>query len=173
METVVSKKLYEAMFLIDSAKAASDWDGVITTIKNILEKSDADIVSIKKWGERKLAYDIKGKSRGTYILCYFRVDGKRIQEIEREIKLSEQIMRALILSAELMSQEDIDKQTPAMLAEKHDQQIAQKAAEKAAKPEEPIETAEPTTTSVLRQEDVGTDGIEEPKSADGGEESEK
>ena len=158
METVVSKKLYEAMFLIDSAKAASDWDGVITAIKNILEKAEADIVSIRKWGERKLAYEIKGKSRGTYILCYFRVNGKRIREIEREIKLSEQIMRALILSAESMSQEDIDKQTPAMLAEERQRPIVQEAAE----PEEPTEPVP-----------ADADEVEQPEQAEESEESKK
>jgi small subunit ribosomal protein S6 len=112
LETVVSKKLYEAMFLIDSAKASADWDGVLATIRNILEKADAEIDSITKWAERKLAYKINGKSRGTYILCYFRADGGRIREIEREIKLSEQIMRVLILSAESISREDIALGTP-------------------------------------------------------------
>jgi small subunit ribosomal protein S6 len=105
------------MFLIDSAKASADWDGVLATIRNILEKADAEIDSITKWAERKLAYKINGKSRGTYILCYFRADGERIREIEREIKLSEQIMRVLILSAESISREDIEKKTPAMLAD--------------------------------------------------------
>jgi len=99
LETVVNKKLYEAMFLVDSAQAV-DLDAVNATIKNILEKTEAEIVSIKKWDECKLAYEINGKTRGTYILCYFRARGKRILEIQRDVQLSEQIMRVLILSAE-------------------------------------------------------------------------
>ena len=43
----VTKKLYEAMFLVDSAHAAADWDGVNETIKNILERAEAEIVSQK------------------------------------------------------------------------------------------------------------------------------
>jgi small subunit ribosomal protein S6 len=118
LKTVVNKKLYEAMFLVDSAEAAGDWDGVNGAIRKILERAGAEIVSIRKWDERKLAYDINGKSRGTYILCYFRVDGVRIREIERDVQLSERIMRVLILCAEHMSQEDIEKDTPALLVEK-------------------------------------------------------
>lgn len=137
MKTVV-KKLYEAMFLIDSAQAASDWDGVNNAIKTILEKADAEIVSMRKWDERKLPYEIRGQSRGTYILCYFRVDGKKIQDIERDVQLSERIIRVLILSAEAMSQEDIERDTPAMEVEKHEQ----KAAVETAKPEEPKESLE-------------------------------
>ena len=76
-------KLYEAMFLVDSAEATTDWDGVTATIKNILEKAGAEIVSIRKWDDRKLAYEIKGKGKGTYILCYFKVGGSKLQGIKR------------------------------------------------------------------------------------------
>ena len=101
-------KLYEAMFLVDSAEATTDWDGVTATIKNILEKADAEIVSIRKWDDRKLAYTISGKGKGTYILCYFRAAGSKLQDIGRDTQLSERIMRALILCAEHRQTEDIE-----------------------------------------------------------------
>ena len=122
METETKNKLYEGMFLIDSSLAASDWDGINTTIRTILEKAEAEIVSIAKWDDRRLAYDIKGKTRGTYLLSYFRVDGERIQDIEKSVRLSEKIIRVLILSAERLRQEDIDKDTPAMKLEKEKEQ---------------------------------------------------
>lgn len=125
----VTKKLYEGMFLIDAARAGSEWESVISNITKILEKSEAEIVSIKKWDDRKLAYDIKGQSRGVYILCYFRVDGEKIQEIEKNIQLSEQIMRVLILNAEHLTQEDIDKDTPAIKAEKEEQEITDESSD--------------------------------------------
>ncbi len=121
METAV-KKLYEGLFLIDSALAASDWDGINALIKNILEKNGAEIDSMRKWDERKLAYDINRKSRGTYILVYFKAPGGSIRIIEREIRLSERVLRLLILNAEAMSKEDIEKDTPLMLVEKQSRQ---------------------------------------------------
>jgi len=117
LETI-TKQLYEGMFLVDVAKASSDWDGVISNITKILERSGSEIISIKKWDDRKLAYDIKGQSRGVYIISYFKVDGPKVQEIEKNLRLSEQVMRLLILNAELMTQEDIDRETPAAKAEK-------------------------------------------------------
>ena len=114
METIVNnKKLYEAMFLVDSAEAASDWEGINKLITSIFERADAEIVSLKKWDERKLAYTIKRQIRGTYILCYFRVDGGKIKDIERDVRLSERIMRVLILKAEHLTEQDIEKETPA------------------------------------------------------------
>ena len=112
MEIAVNRKLYEGMFLIDSAQAA-DWDVITTTIKNILKKADAEIVDMKKWDDRRLAYEIDGKIRGTYILCYFKADGAKIQDIEKAVQLSERIMRVLILSTDQMTAEDMAKDTPA------------------------------------------------------------
>ncbi len=123
IESIVNK-LYEAMFLVDSSQAAADWDGVQTRIRNILEKAQTEIASIKKWDERRLAYKINGQNRGTYILCFFRADGQKIREIERNVQLSDQIMRVLVLSAEAREHE-IEKDTPATAAHKRMQKAQQ------------------------------------------------
>jgi len=117
------------MFLVDSAvpeSAAADSpgdssrrigaDSISTAVRKILEKAGAEIVSMKKWDERRLAYEINGRNRGTYILCYFHADGQKIRQIERDAQLSELILRVLILSAaggEGRSKEDIEKDVAA------------------------------------------------------------
>ena len=157
METI-AKKLYEGMFLVDSAEAAADWDKVETSIKNILVRAEVEIVSVKKWDERKLAYEIGGKSRGTYILCYFRADGERIRDIERDVQLSELIMRVLILSAEHITQEGIEKETPAMLVERQKREVAEAAVEVAGPEQASAEQASAMTDAAL---EVSEEGAEE------------
>jgi len=154
VETVVTRKLYEGMFLVDSAQA-SDWDATITILESVLKRADAEIVSIRKWDERRLAYEINGKSRGAYILCYFRADGEKIQDIEKAVQLSEQIMRVLILSTEQMTPEDIEKDTPAMKAEKEKEEAAGNASGGDSEPESPdeptAETGEAESAGVAEQ----------------------
>ncbi|MCK4292533.1 MAG: 30S ribosomal protein S6 [Planctomycetes bacterium] len=152
METVVGKKLYEGMFLVDSAQA-SDWDATIATLEKVLERADAEDVSMRKWDERRLAYEINGKSRGTYILCYFKADGEKIQEIEKAVQLSERIMRVLILSTEQMTAEHIDKDTPATRVEK---EAAAKEAAQAAEAEQESSEQEPAEAGeVETKEEAG------------------
>lgn len=127
META-TKKLYEAMFLVDSALAGSDWDGLTETIKNILQRAEVEIISLQKWGERKLAYEIDHKSRGTYILCYFRADGRAISGIEKDVRLSERIMRVLILRCDKHMTEQLERD----LTAEHEQGVP---AERGPKPE--------------------------------------
>ena len=151
-----TKKLYEAMFLVDSAQAASDWEGVNKAIRTILERAGAEIVSMRKWDERKLTYEIQRHSRGTYILCYFRAGGEKIRDIERDVQLSERIVRVLILSAEAMSQADIEKETPLMQAEKQKKKAAAAADEsEQAEESNKTERAEDSPeTALLEAEDA-------------------
>jgi len=130
LETV-AKKLYEAMFLVDSALAGADWDGVLATIKSTLQRAEAEVVSLRKWADKRLAYEIDHKTKGTYILCYFRADGKRIGDIERDVQLSERIMRVLILNAEKQTLEGVEKDTSVMPAEKQKAQAPKTETEQA------------------------------------------
>lgn len=121
METV-TKRLYEGMFLVDSAQAAADWNGVNDAIEKVLTKNGAEIVSIRKWDDRRLAYEINKKSRGTYILTYFNVAPENLDAIERAVQLSEIIIRVLILRTDKMTQEDMEKPTPAMTSDTRENQ---------------------------------------------------
>ncbi|MCI0498806.1 MAG: 30S ribosomal protein S6 [Planctomycetales bacterium] len=112
METAV-KRLYEGMFLVDSALAAQDWQGILDEVLRILNRAGAEVVSLRKWDERHLCYDIQRKSRGTYILAYFNCDTDKVKGIERDVQLSERMMRALVLRTDGMTQQDIEKATPA------------------------------------------------------------
>jgi len=155
IESIVNK-LYEAMFLVDSSQAAADWDGVQTRIRNILEKAQTEIASIKKWDERRLAYKINGQNRGTYILCFFRADGQKIREIERNVQLSDQIMRVLVLSAEAREHE-IEKDTPATAAHKRIQKAQQQDAQKTRTEHTPAEQSSDATADKTAAEPAEQD----------------
>ncbi len=140
METVV-KRLYEAMFLVDSAQAAADWEGTLSVIKNILQRADAEIVSLRKWQERKLAYDIDRKARGTYILCYFKADGRRVSGIEKDVQLSEKVMRVLVLTTEKRPAEMIERDIAGLPEEKASEPSSD-ADERKTRAEEPSSDAD-------------------------------
>lgn len=97
---------YEAMFLIGQA-AAADLTGVIDHIKEILARGHAEIIAMRKWDERRLAYEIKKQKRGLYILCYFKAPNDQLGHIERDCNLSEKVVRALILRADHLTMDEI------------------------------------------------------------------
>ncbi len=142
------------MFLVDSAQAAADWDGTMGVIHTVLERAGAEIVMLKKWAEKKLAYDINHKERGTYILTYFKADGARISGMENDVRLSEKIMRVLILSADERPQDCIDRD----LSQEH-----------VVSSEEPVvdRISEPEETEEISGELDEAEGLDDGDSAEG------
>ena len=96
----MTKNLYEAMFLLDNREAKKGFDFCRDFITKLLTKYGAEPRVVRKWDERKLAYDVKHQKRATYILAYFDGPADAIAKIERESQLSEVILRALLVRAE-------------------------------------------------------------------------
>ncbi len=90
-------KLYEAMFIIDSAKAKEDYAKMEAECLGCLTRHGAEIVKAVKWDERRLTYDIKKVRRGTFILVHFNSEPGGISKMERQCALNENILRVLIL----------------------------------------------------------------------------
>ena len=105
------KNTYEGMFLVPPSQ--SDFEHAGQPIRAVLDRSEAEILSIKPWDERRLAYDIRGNRRGLYVLTYFKVAPDRISEIEHECQLNEGILRVLILRRDQVTAEQLEAQTPA------------------------------------------------------------
>lgn len=97
---------YEAMFMISQAVAA-DFSGAIAHINEILSRGHAEVIAMKKWDERRLAYEIKGQKRAIFILAYFKSTGDGFAHIERDCNLSEKVMRALITRCDHLSVEEM------------------------------------------------------------------
>ena len=89
--------MYEALFIIDNAHANTEWDAVVKHIQDILQKNGAEILKTEKWGEKKLAYKVKGHKRGTYLLVHFNAKNTAVPTIRRDFQLSDYIVRSLIV----------------------------------------------------------------------------
>jgi small subunit ribosomal protein S6 len=98
-------RLYEGMFLIDSNLAAKDWTELETHIQEILKRNRAELLYSERWPDRRLAYDIKGCKKGTYYLTYFNAQPDSIREIENDSRLSERILRLLIIQEQGLDRE--------------------------------------------------------------------
>lgn len=93
-------RLYEALILLNQRAVAEDFSGCVDHVRELFSRADAELVVLRRWDERKLAYEIKGQKRGTFLLAYFRAAARQIVNIERDCNLSEQVLRVLIIQAE-------------------------------------------------------------------------
>jgi len=161
------KKTYEGMFLLDAGK--SDFEAASEPIRTVLERYGAEILSLKPWEERRLAYPIKGRRRGAYALTYFKADPSRISEIEHDFGLNEDILRVLILRREHLSEDVINAETPSMIAsrEAKQRQLARetRAAEAQAAESQPPTAAEPAPVDEAAKTNE-TEQLDSEKTAD-------
>ena len=97
---------YEAMFLIGQSTAA-DLGAVVTHIDDLLERCNAKLVSMAKWDERRMAYEIDKQKRGLYIITYFEAPAQQIAQLDRDCQMSETIMRVLITRADHLTLEEM------------------------------------------------------------------
>ena len=102
---------YEAMFLFPPP-GTTDVDGMQKAAQGIIERHGGKIIFIKKWDERKLAYEIKKQKRGTYIVAFYEGPGASVGAIERDVNLSEDILRVLVTRADHLSQKEMEAVEP-------------------------------------------------------------
>ncbi len=105
-ETQVRTGIYEAMFLASQTAAASFGD-LIDHINSLFERAHAEVIAMKKWDERRLAYEIDKQKRGVYILAYFKCPTDMVPHLERDVVISDKILRVLITSADHLTDEEI------------------------------------------------------------------
>jgi small subunit ribosomal protein S6 len=97
---------YEAMFLLGSAHA-TDVDAATKTVRGIIERHEGKIIVLKKWDERKLAYEIRGEKRGLYIIAFFTSPPAAIAPIERDVTLSDDILRVIVTKADHLNADEM------------------------------------------------------------------
>ncbi len=93
----MTQNVYEGMFLLDSSKTGGDWNQAQKTVQDILQRHKAVIIASRPWDERRLAYPIRGHKKGMYFLTYFRAEGPALAGIEGDCRISEVVMRQLVL----------------------------------------------------------------------------
>lgn len=88
---------YECLVLFDTTKIAGNQDAAKNTVHATLQKHGAEILASRNWDERKLAYPIDGQKKGLYYLAYFKADSSKIDPIQGDFKLNEQILRFMTI----------------------------------------------------------------------------
>jgi small subunit ribosomal protein S6 len=114
------------MFLVDAGR---DFGNASEPIKTVLGRAEAEVLSMKPWDERRLAYEINGRKRGLYVLTYFKADPANMAELERDVQLNEDILRMQVLRREDISEDELSAETPATEAIQRREESAEAPAE--------------------------------------------
>lgn len=97
-------RTYECMCLLDNREVRKGWQALKDSVAGLFTKHGAQILSARRWDERRLAYPIKGQQRATYLLAYLKADTQQVAGIRRDLQFSDSVLRSLVLSCEEIPQ---------------------------------------------------------------------
>lgn len=86
---------YETLFVVKPTLTEQEIASQVTKIKDILTREGAELIATDDMGMRRLAYAVEKQTRGYYTVLYYKAEGSKIAEIERNLKINEDIIKFL------------------------------------------------------------------------------
>ena len=93
-------KAYEVLYIVKPTLDDEAREAVLDSIKNIITEAKGEVGEIEVWGSRKLAYPIEKFRDGVYTLVNFKADVEFPKELDRRLKISEDVIRHVIVAQE-------------------------------------------------------------------------
>ena len=90
---------YEVMFIIDPTLEDAQKDATVEKFKAVIEEA-GEVEKVDVWGMRKLAYPIEKKNEGYYVVIEFNASPELPKELDRRLRISDEIMRHIIINKE-------------------------------------------------------------------------
>ncbi len=91
---------YELLFVLKPTLAEEETKAKIEDLKKVLEKNGAVIATLQDAGIKRLAYEVQKFQRGYYGVYYFEAPSDSIVEIERVIRINEDIIKFMTVKYE-------------------------------------------------------------------------
>ena len=91
---------YEVMYVIDPALEDSARVELINRFSDLVKKNGGEVDRVDEWGKRRLAYAIQYKTEGYYVLMYIKAPADLPREIERNMQISDSVLRYLTVRYE-------------------------------------------------------------------------
>jgi small subunit ribosomal protein S6 len=88
---------YELVVIMSPDVAEESLENAISGISQSITDKGGTISSVDNWGKRRLAYPLQHHLEGTYLLARFTLSPARCKEIEANLKISEQVLRHLLI----------------------------------------------------------------------------
>ncbi len=127
---------YELMYILDPALGEEQQAGLVQRFQTLVESNGGSIQHLERWERRRLAYEIKGRREGFYVVMNFQGSPEAEAELGRVLGLSEHVVRHMILRMDDRIAEksiaEARRAAEAKAAEARAAEVAAAAAEEAA-----------------------------------------
>lgn len=130
----MANRTYEVMYIIDPETPVDKIEKLNEAVGQLIEKQGGTVVRMDDIGQRTLAYPIKKRTEGHYVLFEIDGSGQEIMELERRMRVNDMIMRYITVRI------DEDRKRADKLRAKREKRTAQRASFRTTE-EQPTEPA--------------------------------
>ena len=88
---------YEVLYIIDAGLNEEETAAQVEKFSKVVTDNGGEVENVNEWGKRRLAYAIDYKTEGYYVLMDFKSSPEFPTELERNFRISEQIMRYMVV----------------------------------------------------------------------------
>jgi small subunit ribosomal protein S6 len=88
---------YEVLYIVRPDLEDDKVQEVVKRVNTLIERSGGATDQTSLWGKRKLAYEVKHQKEGSYVLQDFKIEPNRVPELESALKITEEVLRHLIV----------------------------------------------------------------------------
>ena len=103
---------YESVLIARQDLGASQVNTLVSDLSDIVKKNGGEVVKVDNWGLKNLAYRIKKNRKGHYVLMNISAPAAAIHELERLMRVNEDIIRYMTVKVEEFCNE-LPSSTPA------------------------------------------------------------
>lgn len=86
---------YETTYITRPDVSDEQQKTFLEKVKGIVQAHGGQVVAVEDWGKRRLAYPIQKETRGYYTYLMFTGNNSLVAELERNIRINEQVLRFL------------------------------------------------------------------------------
>ena len=90
-------KTYELTLILDAQLPPEKQEELVAKYLDMLKSRNVEILTVEKWGKKKMAFTIEDRQYGYYLMTQFRAPAELVPEIEHFLKVTSGIFRHLIL----------------------------------------------------------------------------
>jgi small subunit ribosomal protein S6 len=91
-------QLYETIFIIQPEFSEEEAEGHIKRVEGLITRLGGELLKTERWGKKRLAYEINKQRYGYYVLLRFRGNAPILPELERHYRLTEGIIRSMVIN---------------------------------------------------------------------------
>lgn len=100
LEEVKRVTQYEVIMILDPVLTEDGVEAEIGGVREIVAKTGGQVLEVQKWGKKRLAYEVKKRREGQYVLMKVDSTGGVVADLERRFRITEAVLKGTVVRAE-------------------------------------------------------------------------